>query len=111
MLKHFNITGSFLVKDSDSHFEASSSYESNKNYVSICDAKKTPETLLYNKSFVEISNQRYLLRTSLQIISKFFSCGGYFFSNALDFIENFHKYEEMQMARRVRRYQTCGNRD
>ena len=97
MLKHFNITGSFLVKDSDSHFKPSSSYESNKNYVSICDAKKTPETLLYNKSFVEISNQRYILRTSLQIISNFFSCGGYFFSNALDFIDNFHKYEEMQM--------------
>ena len=97
MLKHFDITGSFLVKDSDSHFEPSSSYESNKNYVSMCDAKKTPETLLYNKSFVEISNQKYILRTSLEIISNFFSCGGYFFSNALDFINNFHKYEEMQI--------------
>lgn len=97
MLKHFNITGSFLVKDSDAHFVASSTYESNKNYVSVCDAKKTPETLLYNKSFVEISNQKYILRTSLQIISNFFSCGGYFFSSALDFIDNFHKYEEIQM--------------
>lgn len=96
MLKHFNITGSFLVKDSDSYFEASTSYESNKNYVSICNAKKTPEILLYNKSFVEISNQKYILRTSLDIISNFFSCGGYFFSNALDFIDNFHKYEQMQ---------------
>ena len=97
MLKHFGIVGSFLVKDSDSHFEPSSFYESNKNYVSICDAKKTPETLLYNKSFVEISNQKYILRTSLEIISNLFSCGGYFFSNALDFINNFHKYEEMQI--------------
>ena len=97
MLKHFGIVGSFLVKDSDSHFEPSSFYESNKNYVSICDAKKTPETLLYNKSFVEISNQKYILRTSLEIISNFFSCGGYFFSNALDFIDNFNKYVEMQI--------------
>ena len=97
MLKFFNITNSFLVKDSDSHFEFSSSYESDKNYVSVCNAKKTPETLLYNKSFVEISNQEYILRTSLDIISNYFSCGGYFFSNALEFIENFHKYEEMQM--------------
>ena len=97
MLKHFDISGSFLVKDSDSHFIPSSTYESNKNYVSICDAKKSPEILLYNKSFVEISNQSYILRTSLQIISNFFSCGGYFFSSASDFIENFHKYEEMQM--------------
>jgi hypothetical protein len=97
MLKYFKITDSFLVKDSDSHFNALSVYESSKNYVSICDAKKTPETLLYNKSFVELSNQKYILRTSLDIISNFFSCGGYFFSNALDFIDNFHKYEEMQM--------------
>ena len=97
MLKHFDISGSFLVKDSDSHFIPSSIYESNKNYVSICDAKKSPEILLYNKSFVEISNQNYILRTSLQIISNFFSCGGYFFSSASDFIENFHKYEEMQI--------------
>jgi hypothetical protein len=97
MLKHFDISGSFLVKDSDSHFMPSSIYESHKNYVSICDAKKSPEILLYNKSFVEISNQNYILRTSLQIISNFFSCGGYFFSSASDFIENFHKYEEMQI--------------
>jgi NDP-sugar pyrophosphorylase family protein len=97
MLEHFNITDSFLVKDSDSHFNFSSSYESNKNYVSVCNAKETPETLLYNKSFVEISNQRYILRTSLEIISNYFSCGGYFFSNALEFIDSFHKYEEMQM--------------
>jgi hypothetical protein len=98
MLKFFNISGSFLVKDSDSHFEFSSPYESEKNYVSVCNAKRSPETLLYNKSFVEISNQEYILRTSLDIISNYFSCGGYFFSNALEYIKNFHKYEEMQIA-------------
>ncbi|RZD45949.1 MAG: hypothetical protein CXT78_04650 [Thaumarchaeota archaeon] len=97
MIEFFNITDSFLVKDSDSNFKFSSAYESDKNYVSVCNAKKTPETLLYNKSFVEISNQEYILRTSLDIISNYFSCGGYFFSNASEFIENFYKYEEMQM--------------
>ena len=97
MLKHFNIKDSFLVKDSDAYFELKLPYESNKNYISICDAKKIHTAKLYNKSFVEISNQKYILRTSLQIISNFFSCGGYFFSSAIDFIENFKKYEEMQM--------------
>ena len=50
------------------------------------------------KPLSEISNQEYILRTSLDIISNYFSCGGYFFSNALEYIKNFHKYEEMQIA-------------
>ena len=97
MLRHFDIKNSFLVKDSDSYFETETLYEKNKNYISICDAKKIHTAKLYNKSFVEISNQKFILRTSLQIISNFFSCGGYFFSNATEFIENFTKYEEMQI--------------
>jgi len=97
MIKHFDIKNSFLVKDSDSYFEIENQYEDNKNYISICNAKKIPTAKLYNKSFVEISNQKFILRTSLQIISNFFSCGGYFFSSVTEFIESFTKYEEMQL--------------
>ena len=96
MIKHFDIKNSFLVKDSDSYFEIENQYEDNKNYISICNAKKIPTAKLYNKSFVEISNQKFILRTSLQIISNFFSCGGYFFSSVTEFIESFTKYEEIE---------------
>ena len=97
MLEYFNIKNSFLVKDSDSYFNTKINYEKSKNYISICDAKKIPTVKLYNKSFVEISNQKFILRTSLQIISNFFSCGGYFFSSPTEFINNFIKYEKMQI--------------
>ena len=71
MLEYFNIKNSFLVKDSDSYFNTKINYEKGKNYISICDAKKIPTVKLYNKSFVEISKQNFILRTSLQIISNF----------------------------------------
>jgi hypothetical protein len=97
MLKYFQINDSFLVKDSDSYFQTKIPYEENKNYISICNAKEIPTAKLYNKSFVEISNQQFILKTSLDIISNFFSCGGYFFANSTEFIDNFMKYEEMQL--------------
>lgn len=97
MLEHFNVKNSFLAKDADAYFEISSSYESNKNYISLCNAKQLPNAKLYNKSFAYISDQNYILRTSLDIISNYFSCGGYFFSEPSDFIENYKKYEKIQI--------------
>ena len=97
MLEYFDVKSSFLVKDADAYFEISSSYESNKNYISLCNAKKLLNAKLYNKSFADISDQNYILRTSLEIISNYFSCGGYFFSEPAAFVENFKKYEKMQI--------------
>ena len=97
MLEYFDIKNSFLVKDADAYFEISSSYESNKNYISLCNAKQLPNAKLYNKSFAYISDQKYILRTSLEIISNYFSCGCYFFSEPAAFVENFKKYEKMQI--------------
>ena len=97
MLEYFDVKSSFLVKDADAYFEISSSYESNKNYISLCNAKKLPNAKLYNKSFADISDQNYILRTSLVIISNYFSCGGYFFSEPVAFVENYKQYEKMQI--------------
>ena len=97
MLEYFDVKSSFLVKDADAYFEISSSYESNKNYISLCNAKKLPNAKLYNKSFADISDQNYILRTSLDIISNYFSCGGYFFSEPVAFVENYKQYEKMQI--------------
>ena len=97
MLEYFDVKNSFLVKDADAYFEISSSYESNKNYISLCNAKKLPNAKLYNKSFADISDQNYILRTSLDIISNYFSCGGYFFSEPVAFVENYKQYEKMQI--------------
>ena len=42
--------------------------------------------------YLKISEQNYVIRTGeKEIMSKFFSCGGYFFSNSTDFVENFKK--------------------
>ena len=79
MLEYFDVKSSFLVKDADAYFEISSSYESNKNYISLCNAKKLPNAKLYNKSFADISDQNYILRTSLDIISNYFSWWWLFF--------------------------------
>ena len=97
MLEYFDVKSSFLVKDADAYFEISSSYESNKNYISLCNAKKLLNAKLYNKSFADISDQNYILRTSLDIISNYFSCGGYFFSEPVAFVENYKQYEKMQI--------------
>ena len=51
MIEKFQIEKSFLVKDSDSYFETVMEYEPNRNYVSVCDARKVPHVKLYNKSF------------------------------------------------------------
>ncbi len=87
MLEYFQVEGSFLVKDSDSYFDTQINYESNKNYISVCDARKVPHVKLHNKSFADISDQNYVVRTGEKdIMSRFFSCGGYFFANSSDFI-------------------------
>lgn len=99
MITHFDVKNSFLVKDSDSYFKSLEDYQSNKNYISVCDARKVPNVKLYNKSFAVISEQNYVIRTGeKEIISEFFSCGGYFFANAGDYIDNFNKYENIQIG-------------
>ena len=99
MLEYFQVEGSFLVKDSDSYFDTQINYESNKNYISVCDARKVPHVKLHNKSFADISDQNYVVRTGEKdIMSRFFSCGGYFFANSSDFIEYFKKYEKIQIG-------------
>lgn len=99
MIEYFQVDKSFLVKDSDSYFKTPINYESAKNYISVCDARKAPLVKLHNKSFADISEQNYVIRTGeKEIMSKFFSCGGYFFSNPKDFIDNFKKYEEIQIG-------------
>ena len=99
MIEKFQIEKSFLVKDSDSYFETVMDYNPNRNYISVCDARKVPHVKLYNKSFVEISEQNYILRTEeKEIMSKFFSCGGYFFSNSSEFVENFKKYQKIEIG-------------
>lgn len=98
MLEYFDVKNPFLVKDPDSYFELSSLFKSNKNYISICQANKVKDVKLYNKSFVEISDQNYILKTSeKEIISNSFSCGGYFFTNPNDFIKSYIKYNKLQM--------------
>ena len=99
MINHFDVKNSFLIKDSDTYFQIPVDYESNKNYISVCDARKVPHVKLHNKSFADISDQNFVIRTGeKEIMSKFFSCGGYFFSKPSDFIENFKKYEEIQIG-------------
>ena len=99
MLDYFNVQKSFLVKDSDSYFEPLEDYEKNKNYITICDATKERTTKLYNKSFADINTQNIVTRTGeKEIISKFFSCGGYFFSKAADYIEGFEKHEKLDIS-------------
>jgi hypothetical protein len=97
MIKDCNVDGPFLVKDSDSYFEPSAPYDHGKNYISVCSARDVRDVKLYNKSFAVINEQGYIVGTAeKEITSEFFSCGGYFFSDAKSFLIAFDEFAELQ---------------
>lgn len=99
MAKHFGVKGAFLVKDPDSHFETTLTYDPSYNYVSVCSAREVRNVKLYNKSFAVINEQGYIVgMVEKEITSELFSCGGYFFADSESFIESFEKYERLQVA-------------
>ncbi len=99
MLRHFNVQGSFLVKDSDSHFVPLETYDPGRNYVSLVNARETDSVKLYNKSFAVINEQGYIVGTvEKSIASDFFSCGGYYFADAAQFVQSFQEYDRLQFG-------------
>ena len=93
MLEHFGVTGSILVKDSDSYFQPLKKFDSDCNYVSVCSAREQTKVKLHNKSFTVINDQGYILGTvEKEITSEFFSCGGYVFADATAFTTAYRNY-------------------
>lgn len=99
MSREFGVEGPILVKDPDSFFEPLSDYQAHRNYVSLVNARETRDVKLYNKSFAMINEQGYIVGTAEKAItSEYFSCGGYFFSDAEVFMQSFQQYEKLQAS-------------
>lgn len=91
-----NIQGKVLVKDSDNVFTLTSDYE--QNFVAVGDLAKTGPLEAGNKSYVQINEnivheKRVSAIIEKQVISNFFCCGGYFFTDANQFCEYFNKHK------------------
>lgn len=99
MVSHFGISGAFLLKDSDSFFVPSTEFSSDHNYISVCSAREVSDVKLFNKSFAVINEQGYIVGTvEKEITSEFFSCGGYFFSDADEFQQSFQRFKSLQVG-------------
>lgn len=95
-IKKAGIEGSIFIKDSDNYFLLKKI--PTENFVAVIDLKNSPPLIVANKSYVDLEeNDGNVIREIVEkkIISNFFCCGGYFFSNASDFIKTFEKLNEI----------------
>jgi len=98
-LKFKNITGSFLIKDSDGYFEAS---DFNKNSICFSNIEDNKIKNPHNKSYIVFDKHKKLLNiVEKQIISNFFSVGGYFFESAEDFCSAYEKIIDFESVSEV----------
>ena len=89
-LERFDVQGSFLVKDCDSAFVPERRYEAEENFVSVCSLRDIDVSRPYQKSFVNLNEQGYIIGiTEKRITSELFSCGGYHFASPGEFRKYF----------------------
>ncbi|HYO09165.1 MAG TPA: hypothetical protein VER17_09350 [Tepidisphaeraceae bacterium] len=90
-IKRGEITGAFVVKDSDNYFELT---PEPTNFISVCDATQLPpenSVNVFNKSFVQENEHGVVVNIAeKQVISKNICTGAYGFSSA----DQFMKYYE-----------------
>ena len=88
-LRRCEISGSFLVKDSDNFFKLSR-IEENLNYVSVASLNDFDMINARNKSYVQVDQDNIV--TSIRekhVISDLFSVGGYYFQDAAEYLDAF----------------------
>ncbi len=87
-----NITGAFVVKDSDNYFELEAEPG---NFVSVADAYKLPadgRMNLFNKSYVSRDDHQVIVNiVEKQVISNLFCTGAYGFASSAEFLTYYDK--------------------
>jgi len=88
-LRRLNIDGPFLVKDSDNSFELQE-IAWTTSYITVASLNDFDQINPRNKSYVTVDQDDFV--TSIrekQVISEYFSIGGYFFRSAASFLDAF----------------------
>ena len=82
-----NIRGGIYIKDSDNIFEQKLSFL-NKNQITTIDSKKVELLDAKNKSYISFDKMGNVINiVEKKVISDFFCCGGYEFSDSIQFIK------------------------
>ena len=82
-----NIRGGIYIKDSDNIFEQKLSFL-NKNQITTIDSKKVELLDAKNKSYISFDKMENVINiVEKKVISDFFCCGGYEFSDSIQFIK------------------------
>lgn len=90
MITRARVSGPVLIKDSDSAFVPTREYPASANAVSVCSAREVRGVRLDNKGFARLNEQGQIVATlEKQIASEWFSCGGYWFSDAGEYAQAF----------------------
>ena len=88
-IKKLKIKGSILIKDSDGFFEGKASKD---DVVYVSTLNEVGRIHASNKSFVDPDTNGFLKTiVEKEVISNYFCCGGYGFSDASDFLKTFNK--------------------
>jgi hypothetical protein len=93
-IKAYNIDGGILIKDSDGYFTGK---DFNENCICYSDISEYNLRNPQNKSYITFDKQKLLLNIiEKQIISKYFSVGGYYFSNSKMFVETYENIKHLE---------------
>lgn len=85
VIKKFNITGHIFIKDTDALYKCDEFITGNT--VMIYSMENLSIVDPQHKSYIKLDDQKYIINIiEKRIISKYFSCGGYSFESAEDFI-------------------------
>lgn len=88
-LKKAKITGNFIVKDSDNIFSLENA-EEKFNYICYSNLQEYTEINPSNKSYIVMNDQGIITEiVEKKIVSQTFNVGGYYFTNASQFIETY----------------------
>lgn len=97
-IKKYNITGHILIKDADTLYKCDDPI--NGNTVMIYSMENLPLVDPQHKSYVKLDDQKYVINIiEKRIISKYFSCGGYSFNDADDFVYGYEHLLEFEDIR------------
>ncbi|USO00440.1 MAG: hypothetical protein H6810_07030 [Phycisphaeraceae bacterium] len=100
MVTRAKVRGPVLVKDSDSAFVPSREYPESANAVSVCSAREVRGVRLDNKGFARLNEQGQIVATlEKQISSEWFSCGGYWFCDAEQYVREFRAHMDASDGR------------
>lgn len=93
-IEKYHISGSFMVKDADNYFRVN---PSDGNYVCVYPLDQLKRVNPANKSYVELDYSMYITNIiEKRIIGRNFCVGGYSFSSATSFIEQYKKLSALR---------------